>query len=109
MSVLTDGVIAFLAAVGIVTLVWVLAGALLRRREPSIHAVIVLPVKGQAEQMDYAVMTACNLRPRLGRYTPVVLVDCGLEETGRRRAEFLTQNHHCVTVLLPSQLQDYIT
>ena len=46
---------------------------------------------------------------RLGRYTPVVLVDCGLEETGRRRAEFLAQNNNCVTVLLPSQLQDYIT
>lgn len=109
MSVLTDGVIAFLAAVGIVTLVWMLAGAVLRRREPSLHAVIVLPVKGQGEQMDYAVMTACNLRSRLGRYTPIVLADCGLDETGRQRAEFLTQNNNCVTVLLPSQLEDYIT
>ena len=41
--------------------------------------------------------------------TPIVLADCGLDETGRQRAEFLTQNNNCVTVLLPSQLEDYIT
>ena len=81
----------------------------LQSKSMKLHAVIVLPVKGQGEQMDYAVMTACNLRSRLGRYTPIVLADCGLDETGRQRAEFLTQNNNCVTVLLPSQLEDYIT
>ena len=109
MSILTDGIIAFLAAVGVTTLIWLLAGFLLSRREPSFEAAIVLPLRGGGEQMDYAVYTACHLRERLGRYTPVVLLDCGLGDKGRQRAEFLAENNNCVTVLTPSQLQEHIT
>ncbi|MBE6919505.1 MAG: hypothetical protein E7469_07465 [Ruminococcaceae bacterium] len=109
MSILTDGVIAFLAAVGLTALIWLLAGFLLSRREPSIEAAIVLPLRGGGEQMDYAVYTACHLRERLGRYTNVVLLDCGLEETARTRAEFLAENNNCVTVVSPSELEKTIT
>ena len=107
MSILTDGLIAFLAAVGLTALIWLLASFLLRRREPSIDAAIVLPVRGAGEQMDYAVYTACQVRSQLGRYTPVVLVDCGLEEQARLRAGFLAENNNCVTVLLPSELERF--
>ena len=109
MSVLTDGVVAFLAAVGLTALLWLLADALLRRREPSFHAAIVLPIRGAGEQLDYAVYTACAVRDRLGRYTPVLLVDYGLEETARQRANFLAENNNCVTVILPSELEQHIT
>ena len=108
MSIFLEGVVAFLAAVGLTVLLWLLADVLLRRREPSLHAAIVLPVRGGGEELDYAVYTACGLRDRLGRYTPVLLVDCGLEEKSRLRAELLAENNNCVTVLAPSQLEETI-
>ena len=109
MNVLTDGVVAFLAAVGLTALLWLLVGMVLRRREPSFHAAIVLPFRGSGEELDYAVYTACTVRERLGRYTPVLLVDCGLEPEAAQRAAFLAENNNCVTVLLPSQLEQHIT
>lgn len=109
MSIFWEGVVAFLAAVGLTALLWLLADALLRRREPSLHAAIVLPVRGGGEQLDYAVYTACTVRERLGRYTPVLLVDCGLEEPARQRAAFLAENNNCVTVITPSELETKIT
>lgn len=109
MSIFWEGVVAFLAAVGLTALLWLLADALLRRREPSLHAAIVLPVRGGGEQLDYAVYTACTVRERLGRYTPVLLVDCGLEEPARQRATFLAENNNCVTVIAPSELETKIT
>ncbi len=109
MCILTDGIVAFLAAVGITTMIWLLADQLLRRREPALRCTLVLPVRGTEEEVDWAVYTACRLRCRLRRQTAVVLLDCGLEETGRLRAEVLAENNRCMTVLLPSQLKDFMT
>lgn len=106
MHIVTDGVIAFLAAVGLAGLVWLTADWLVRRREVPLRAAIVLPVRGAAEELDYAVYTACRVRRRLGRYTPVLVVDCGLEEKSRLRAELLAENNNCVAVILPSQIEE---
>ena len=108
MQIVTDGVIAFLAAVGLAGLVWLTADWLVRRREVPLRAVIVLPLRGAAEELDYAVYTACRVRGRLGRYTPVLLVDCGLEEKSRLRAQLLAENNNCVTVVLPSEIETTI-
>ena len=109
MEVFTDGLVAFLAAVGLSALAWMAAQLLLGWREPSVHAVIVLPVRGSGAELDGAVYDACSLRPRLGRYTPVVLADCGLDEEGQARAAALSRANNCVTVLLPSELEEFIT
>ena len=109
MEIFTDGLVAFLAAVGLSALAWMAAELLLRRREPSVRAVIVLPVRGSGAELNYAVYTACSLRPRLGCDTAVVLADCGLDGEGQARAAALSRANHCVTVLLPSQLEEFIT
>ena len=108
MHIVTDGVIAFLAAVGLAGLVWLAADWLVQRREVPLRAAIVLPLQGAAEEMDYAVYTACRVRRRLGRYTPVLVVDCGLEEKSRLRAQILAENNNCVAVLLPSEIETTI-
>ena len=105
MEVFTDGLVAFLAAVGLSALAWMAAELLLGRRASSVHAVMVLPVRGSGAELDEAVYTAC----RLGRGTSVVLADCGLDEEGRARADALSRANDCVTVLLPSQLEKFIT
>lgn len=108
MEILLDGVVAFLAAVGITTVIWLLANLLVQRREPVLPWTLVLPLHG-AEDIDWAVYQACRHQYRLGQQIRVVLLDCGLEEKGRRRAQTLAENNGCVTVLVPSQLEDFIT
>ena len=109
MSILRDGVIAFLAAVGLVGMMWTVAGILARRGRRSAGAYILLQAQGDGDGLDWAVYTACRMAPELGRETKVVLVDCGLSDAGRRRAAVWEENNTCVAVLAPSQLQEFIT
>ena len=108
-TILTDGLIAFLAAVGLVGLTWSLAGVLVRRGRRSAGAYILLRAQGDGDGLDWAVYTACRMAPELGREAKVVLLDCGLSETGRRRAAVWEENNTCVAVLTPSQLEEFIT
>ena len=108
-SILRDGFIAFLAAVGLVGLTWTLAGVLVRRARRSAAACIVLRLEGDARGLDWAVYAACRMAPELGRETRVVLLDCGLSDAGRQRAAFWEESNSCVTVLTPSQIEEFIT
>ena len=72
-------------------------------------AVLLLPAQGDAAHLEYDVQTLLALRPRLGRYTPVLIVDCGLEEESRVRAAILEKNYNCVTVVTPAQVTEHVT
>ena len=106
MAVLYDGVIAFLAAVGIAAILWVLADLILRRKENDVAAVVVLPVRGASAQLEHDVHA---LLFRLGQQTPVLLADCGLDAEGRKRAAIVEKKHPCVAVVTPPQVERYIT
>ena len=108
-SIMRDGLIAFLADVGLVGLTWSLAGVLVRRGRRSAGAYILLQAEGDGEGLDWAVYTACRMAPELGRGTKVVLLDCGLSAKGRQSAAFWEENNDCVAVLAPSQLEEFIT
>lgn len=109
MHILTDGLIAFLAAVGLTGLIWALAGVLVRRGRPALRAFVVLCAAGEGESLDWGVYTACRAAASLGREAQVVVLDCGLSEAGRQRAAVWEENNDCVTVCLPSQLEQTIT
>lgn len=109
MTVLYDGVIAFLAAVGVTALLWVLADLVLRGRERTVDAALVLPVRGMASCMEEDVRTLLTLRGQLGKHAPILLVDCGLDEESRQRAAVLGKRYHRVMLVLPEQMEEYIT
>ena len=67
-----------------------------------------LPVKETAEEMEYQVYCLMELRARAGRYTPIVLVDCGLQDEAVKRAEQLTTTYHCVTMMKAEELPRYL-
>ena len=53
MSVFQDGVIAFFSAVGMTTVTWLAAGALLHAGRPTIPGLLlVLPVRGEAPALE---------------------------------------------------------
>lgn len=53
MMLLQDGCIAFLAAVGLTTVVWLVAGAIFHAGRPMIPGLLlVLPLRGEALAME---------------------------------------------------------
>jgi len=106
MTLLQDGLIALLAAFGTVTLLW-LEVTVLAERGDDLPAVLLLPFRGAAENMEYVVRSLELRRQRGGLHTPIVLVDVGLEVQARRRAELLTLDHPDVVVVKAAEISKY--
>ena len=100
MTMLYDAVMAFLAAAGLAAILWLLAGLVLRsRKEDQAEAVILLPARGTGERLEHDVRTVEAMARQLGKCTPVLVVDCGLDRSGRLRAAILESAHDCVAVV----------
>ena len=89
MTLLQDGLIAFLSAVGLTALVWLVAGAVLHTGRPIVPGLLlVLPLRGAALAMEADVRELRRLQSRLPG-ARMVLVDCGLPEDARGLAQYL--------------------
>lgn len=61
MTLLQDGLIAFLSAVGLTALVWLVAGAVLHTGRPIVPGLLlVLPLRGEALAMEADVQGSCG-------------------------------------------------
>lgn len=106
MGLMGDGLIAFLAAVGVSTILWLLAETLLRRHRPVAEAVLVLPVRGDGATLERALHL--TMEQRATGETPILLADCGLDETGLRLAQSLTQRYSRVQLCPAEELENYL-
>ena len=89
MVLLQDGLIAFFSAVGVVTVVWMAAGALLRAGRPTIPGLLlVLPLRGEALAMEADVRELRRVQNQLPG-SRVLLADCGMTEDARQMAAYL--------------------
>ena len=89
MGAFRDGVIAFFSAVGMTTIVWLLAGALLHAGRPTIPGLLlVLPVRGEALAMEHDVRELRRVQNSLPG-AKLVIADCGLTEEARGLADYL--------------------
>ena len=89
MVMLHDGLLAFFSAVGVTTVVWLLAGAVLRAGRPAIPGLLlVLPLRGEALAMEADVRELRRLKNRLPG-AKLVLADCGLTADARALAAYL--------------------
>lgn len=105
MELLENGVIAFLAAVGLTALLWGFAGLVLRRRPRPVEALLVLPARADGETLEMDVRTLETFRQQIGPHMPIVVADRGLSETGRRRAQLLAEQVDGLTVLPETELR----
>ena len=87
MELMGDGLIAFLAAVGVSAILWLLAETLLRRHSPVAEAVLVLPVRGDGATLERALHL--TMEQRATGETPILLADCGMTEEARALAAYL--------------------
>lgn len=106
MKLMGDGLIAFLAAVGVSTILWLLAETLLRRHRPVAEAILVLPVRGDGATLERALHL--TMEQRTTGETPILLADCGLDETGLRLAQSLTQRYSRVQLCPAEELENYL-
>ena len=106
MELMGDGLIAFLAAVGVSAILWLLAETLLRRHSPVAEAVLVLPVRGDGATLERALHL--TMEQRATGETPILLADCGLDETGLRLAQGLTQRYSRVQLCPAEELENYL-
>jgi hypothetical protein len=90
MLLLQDGVLAFLSAVGLTTIVWVFAGALLHAGgRPAIPGLLlVLPLKGEALAMEADVRELRRVQGGLPG-AKIILADCGLTPDAQALARYL--------------------
>lgn len=91
MNVFRDGVIAFFSAVGMTTVVWLLAGAVLHAGRPTIPGLLlVLPVRGEALALEHDVRELRRVRSSLPG-AQIVIADCGLTAEARGLADYLAE------------------
>ena len=89
MLLLQDGVIAFLSAVGLTAIVWLVAGAFLHAGRPMVPGVLlVLPLRGDAPAMEADLRELRRLRRQLPG-AKILLADCGLNDDARALAAYL--------------------
>ena len=98
MVLLQDGIIAFLSAVGLTTVVWLAAGAVLHTGRPTIPGlVLVLPLRGEALALEGDFRELRRIRHRLPGAT-IVLADCGMSDDARALAAYLADREENVTL-----------
>lgn len=84
-----DGLLAFFSAVGVTTVVWMAAGALLHAGRPTIPGLLlVLPLKGDALAMEADVRELRRVQGQLPG-AKILLADCGMTESARGLAQYL--------------------
>lgn len=90
MVLLQDGVIAFLSAVGLTTIVWLAAGAILHTGRPTVPGLLlVLPLRGEAQALEEDVRELRRVRRQLPG-ARIVLADCGMNEEAKALASYLS-------------------
>ena len=91
MVLLQDGLIAFLSAVGLTTMVWLTAGVVLHAGRTAVPgAMLVLPLRGEALAMESDVRTLRRVRHQLPG-AKILLADCGMSEDARALARYLAE------------------
>ena len=104
-----DGLVALLAAVGLASIFWTAARAILfagpeRRREVA----ALLPAQGDGERLEEQLRVLQALRREQGLFGRTLLVDCGLSEEGRRLAEALARERRWVVLCGKDEVGSYL-
>jgi len=105
MVLLQEGLVAFLSAVGLTTVVWLAAGALLHTGRPAIPGLLlVLPLRGEALAMESDVRELRRVQNRLPG-AKILLADCGLSEDARGLAQYLADRQENAALLDAKDVQ----
>ena len=110
MQLWQDGLMAMLAAVGLASLLWMVVRAIFFRSPqlPSRSLVTLIPAQGAGEQLEQQLRAALRLRREQGLPGRILLVDCGLNDEGRKLAELLAREDRWVAVCRMEEIGSYL-
>ena len=108
MQLLEDGLIAALAAVGLVTLLYLPISGLWRLREPGApRAVAVVPCRGgESAGLEQTVRLLRRLRRDTCCFQRIVILDRGMDEETRQAAMLLCQDSIEITICNSESILD---
>ena len=94
MRLLEDGIIAALAAIGLVTLLFALISAFVRpRAREMLDAAVVVPCGAEdGRKLEYTVRALERVRYESGAFRRIILLDRGLDEDARKIAALLCRD-----------------
>jgi len=96
MVLLQDGIIAFLSAVGLTTVVWLAAGTVLHAGRPTIPGLmLVLPLRGEALALEGDFRELRRVRHCLPG-SRIVLADCGMSTDAKALTRYLAEREENV-------------
>jgi len=97
-----------LAAIGLATVLWLIASVFFRLKKETLHHVsAVVPARGAANGLEHTVHTLEQLRYEHGGFGSIVIVDCGLGQVGRQVAALLSQEDRDVALCTRAELPDF--
>ena len=107
MRLLEDGIIAALAAVGLVTLLFLLISAFVRpRRRDMLDALAVVPCgAGDGEKLEHTVRALERARYEYGGFRRIVILERGMDEEARKIAALLSRDNFDVSLRSREQLE----
>ena len=91
MQLLEDGIIAALAAIGLVTLLFLVISAFVRPRcRGTLDAIAVVPCHGgDCAKLEHTVHMLERTRYEYGGFRRIVILDCGLDDETQKVAALL--------------------
>lgn len=106
MELWRDGLIAFLAAVGVATIFWLLAGHIFRLNASApTNAALILAVKGHEPRLEKKIRRLQEAAWGMKAAPRIVVVDCGMEETTLRTAKDLASWDATFTLCSKEELE----
>ena len=100
MQLLEDGIIAALAAVGLIALLWLPVSLLARPcKKDALDAAVLVPcAAGEGARLEQTVRALERARREYGGFRRIVIVDRGMDEEDRRIAALLCRDGRGVTL-----------
>lgn len=94
MQLLEDGILAALAAIGMMTLLCLLLSAFLRpRRADVLDALALVPCRaGESARLEATVRALERARYEYGGFRRIVILDLGMDEDTRKTAALLSRD-----------------
>ena len=107
MRLLEDGIIAALAAIGLMTLLFLLISALVRpRARDTLGAFAVVPCGAEdGGKLEYTVRALERARYEYGAFRRIIILDGGMDEETRKIAALLCRDGFNVTLRSPEQIK----
>jgi len=100
MQLLEDGILAALAAIGLITVLFALLSGLLRpRKQATLDAFAVIPCRrGEGAKLEYTVRALERCRYDCGGFRRIVILDRGMDEGAQKLAALLCHSDYDVTI-----------